>query len=308
MQKKLACPCLSVYDLVCPMCVIATPIRRRFAGACPRARRGAFSLIELIVVIAMIGILVMMLVPSLRRSVQLAASTVCMHNLREIGYGLQMYRIENDGWLPQREAADFADVDEGEPPWFVMLWPAYMGNLQVMTCPEDPFRARMPQSPSSGAKLNDMGQLASYGINSFMLSAGDGRLANLDRYAPRRPLDTILVADMGPDVRSSEASNSPTDGPARNASLLWWDDGVDPLDDGSAGPWLTARHGTGINVLTIGGAVREAATRRAMTDPLLSFYDDCAAAGCTLCNYLDLPHYSFAADRLYWWTGPPPAE
>ncbi|MFQ5412954.1 MAG: type II secretion system protein [Phycisphaerae bacterium] len=291
-------------------------VRGHVLNARSRARRVAFTLLEVLIVAGVIAILALMLIPSMKRSVRLAASTVCMHNLRSMGQSLHMYRFENNGWLPQfgqsaAPAFTTASGPDAPPPepWFLRLWPAYMADLTIMTCPEDPFRFRMPQSPAAAAP-GDLAELASYGINSFMMTAGDGFLANLDRHRSRRPLDTILLADIGPDVAvpGGGGGDGVLEGPPRNGSLLLWDDSFDPYTEESGVPWLTARHGVGINVLTIGGDVRSAETRRTMQAPLQSYYPDGAAGGCTLCNFLDLPHYSFASDRLYWWTGHVPLD
>ena len=39
----------------------------------------------------------------------------------------------------------------------------------------------------------------SYGLNGFILRAGGGRIADLDRNPPKFAGQTILMADMGPD-------------------------------------------------------------------------------------------------------------
>jgi prepilin-type N-terminal cleavage/methylation domain-containing protein/prepilin-type processing-associated H-X9-DG protein len=55
----------------------------------------AFSLVELIVVIAMIAVLIAMLLPAIKRARQSAQIATCANNLREIGHALQMYLNEN---------------------------------------------------------------------------------------------------------------------------------------------------------------------------------------------------------------------
>lgn len=267
-----------------------------------RTRRGA-TLIELLVVISMIGLLISILIPSLKRSMDLAADTICKHNLREIGTSLHMYRLENDGWLPAVARSTSFLEPVSRAPWFVSLYPDYLPNPMLLTCPEDPFSYRMA---TAGVRLTDpnVADYASYGLNSFIMLAGDGRLANVDRHSPSRPHDTILAADLGPDDASG--GGLPTGGsfgPRRNAGLLSWDDGFDPLMGSSARPWLTSRHGHGVNILTLGGGIREARTSELIKRPMRRFYESCAAGGCTFCKTFRLAHYSFARDHLYWWTG-----
>ncbi len=286
---------------------IARPIRLR-ARARSSCHRRAATLIELLVVIAMIGLLISILIPSLKQSMDLASKTLCMHSLREIGYGLRLYRQDNDGWLPvpQRLGAEDEAVRPIEP-WFGKLYPTYLDNMQIVVCPDDPFGYRLANTDS---RLTDPGvaDYPSYGLNSFVVTSGNGYLADLDRYQPTRPHDTILVADLGPDDTLGGSQVAGVAGPVRNAGLLAWDDGFDPFQDRFSGPWVTRRHDPGINVLALPGEVREARTAHMMGRPLLPYYENCAAGGCTFCKELRLPHYSFARDHLYWWTGPVPAE
>jgi hypothetical protein len=190
--------------------------------------------------------------------------------------------------------------------WFLKLYPMYLQDPLVLTCPEDPYRFRMMHARDR-MHNPDVADFSSYGINSFIMTAGGGGLADTDRYRPSRPPNTILLADLGPDNGESVTTTDQPlpGGPSRNSSLLAWDDGFD-IFAGTAEPWLTARHGDGINILTLSNTVMSARTIDRLQSPIYRHYDDCAAGGCTLCNELELFHYSFARSRLYWWTGPVP--
>lgn len=280
--------------------------------ALPATHRRAYSLIEMLVVVTLIAILVSVLIPSLRRSLQIAATTVCMNNLRSVGSALEMYRMDNGGWLPNVNAGPnqvSSGEESNETVWFMMLSPEYLDDQLALSCPEDPLRFKQSDIGASGT---DSVVTASYGINGFTASFNGGYLANLDRRIPSRPLDTILAADVGPDnVGSSSSSEPGEEGDSfspRESGILTWNDGYDPLDADVFEPWLTTRHGNSINMLTVGGAIREVRTDDIMRKPIEPFYSDCAAGGCTLCNELQTPHYSFARDRLYWWTGLLPQE
>ena len=273
-----------------------------------RAARPGFTLVETIVVIAIIALLMSLLLPSLKRSMRLAASTVCMHNLQQIGYAIEMYRMDNAGWLPHNEAIDSEqDGRAVVAPWFVKLLPVYLGDGEALTCPEDPLyrRWRHKPLPTPDAIDPDQGvQPASYGLNGFMLHCGDGYLADPDRRPPTRPLDTLLAADLGPDGTCVSATNDdPTPPTDRNYSVLSWDDNYDPFGGQVQDPWITARHGRGINMLTLGGGVRSVRTIDIIDEPILDRYDSCVAGGCTLCTEFEVPHYTFARDRIFWWTG-----
>jgi prepilin-type N-terminal cleavage/methylation domain-containing protein/prepilin-type processing-associated H-X9-DG protein len=61
--------------------------------------RRAFSLIELLVVIGIIAVLIALLLPALGRARAQARTVQCQTQLRELGHMLQIYQIENGGWL-----------------------------------------------------------------------------------------------------------------------------------------------------------------------------------------------------------------
>lgn len=61
--------------------------------------RRAFSLVELLVVIGVIGILLALLFPTLALSWAYARRVNCQSNLRQVGQALIMYANENHGWI-----------------------------------------------------------------------------------------------------------------------------------------------------------------------------------------------------------------
>lgn len=64
-------------------------LKLRFARR--RARAAGFTLVELLVVIAVIALLAALLLPALSRAKRAADSTVCKSNLRQIAIGLRLY-------------------------------------------------------------------------------------------------------------------------------------------------------------------------------------------------------------------------
>ena len=60
----------------------------------------AFSIIELLVVLGIIGILLALLLPTLSSARRQSRALACKAQLQNIGAAFQMYLNENDGWYP----------------------------------------------------------------------------------------------------------------------------------------------------------------------------------------------------------------
>jgi prepilin-type N-terminal cleavage/methylation domain-containing protein len=76
------------------------PTSIKQSGRKPGARLGAFTLIEVLVVVAIIALLISILLPSLRQARDLAKLTVCLTNQKNIGNGMQMYWSDNKDYMP----------------------------------------------------------------------------------------------------------------------------------------------------------------------------------------------------------------
>lgn len=77
----------------------------------PNSRHAAFTLIELLIVIAIIGLLVSILVPALSRAREMSRRTLCGSNLRQFGISLLQYSQDFDSWLPAKGAPQGAPGD-----------------------------------------------------------------------------------------------------------------------------------------------------------------------------------------------------
>jgi prepilin-type N-terminal cleavage/methylation domain-containing protein/prepilin-type processing-associated H-X9-DG protein len=104
-------------------------MRRNFSAA--------FTLMELLVTIAIIGLLAAMILPALSRARETARTTVCQSNLHQIGIALQLYVDENRNILPTmydqrlgtRFRTNLVTIDG--------VLSNHLGSLKVLQCPSD---------------------------------------------------------------------------------------------------------------------------------------------------------------------------
>jgi prepilin-type N-terminal cleavage/methylation domain-containing protein len=94
----------------------------------PRRPNAAFTLVELLVVIALIAILAGLLLPALSRAQAKARGTQCLNNLRQWGLAFRQYADDHTDFLPRRGQGiqPLAQIDRPED-WFNAL-PTYFNS------------------------------------------------------------------------------------------------------------------------------------------------------------------------------------
>ena len=139
----------------------------------------AFTLIEVLVVIAIIIGLAAILIPSLRSALESAKATKDLSNLRQIGALMQAYLNDKDGILPVINAAP--GIGTIGPPPIPVIYPKYVATKKVFQSPFD----KRTDSEGDNAPV-------SYGINVNMYAASPGIAGNTVRIVS--PSSTILMA------------------------------------------------------------------------------------------------------------------
>ena len=84
-------------------------------------RRKAFTLVELLVVIAVIALLMGILMPALSKVKKVAKATTCRTNVRQWGLIFKLYGEDHDAKLPQSVAG--GNLNAQEAYWIVGTLP-----------------------------------------------------------------------------------------------------------------------------------------------------------------------------------------
>jgi prepilin-type N-terminal cleavage/methylation domain-containing protein/prepilin-type processing-associated H-X9-DG protein len=202
-----------------------------------RVHRSAFSLVELLVVVGVIGVLVALLLPAVQNAREAARRTACASNLRQIGLALTTYCDRNRGWFP-RTTHD----TELAKSWITTLAPYLESVDRIRICPDDDKgRERL------AAKMT------SYALNSYVTNAVlPGAIPNRDQ------LPSIMKTVVGFELTDRE-----------NREVSEFDDHVEShrwfttsnIENGTvfeaiAGEVAVNRHAGGAHYLYADGAVQ----------------------------------------------------
>jgi general secretion pathway protein G len=144
----------------------------------PGAERRAFTLIELLTVIAILGILAAILIPTLGRVRGSARTAQSLSNLRQIGVAAQLYMDENKGWMPDDGDGNPNNTGTaGQPatvPWYNAL-PPYVGEKSIQ-------------------EMNSLGSMPGFSAKSIFVCPRAAEKSNrADSYAWRSYAPTWLI-------------------------------------------------------------------------------------------------------------------
>jgi len=114
----------------------------------------AFSLVELLVTVAIIGILAALIMPALSNAKEGGRATLCQSNLHQIGMALQMYVGENKNRMPTMYDQSAGSNYQTNPAAINVVLSNQLGSLQVLCCPSD--NAQVFQQTGSSYSWNNL--------------------------------------------------------------------------------------------------------------------------------------------------------
>lgn len=158
----------------------------------PATDRAGFTIIELLIVIAIIGLLVGITLPAVQKAREAARRTQCANNLRQIGLAIHQFCEINQGDFPI--STHF--TSDLESTWIYTLAPFMEDVDAIRICPED---------PKGQERMANKG--TSYVFNEYLCVPGENAALELDHL--QATTRTIMVF-TGSDAKGTATTEDHT--------------------------------------------------------------------------------------------------
>lgn len=182
-----------------------SPMRAKSIQTIVPVFRQAFTLIEVLVVVAIIALLISILMPSLGRARASARSTQCLSNERQFGVAITAYAVSNKDWVPRGS-------NQFEINWTMLVVKMLGDRKPYASCNEVPVgKQGVFQCPERVMSMP--APFVDYVVNALDFDrvtrpAGqegqwiEAKMSNLGRL--RQPTETIFLADAEYEEKNIE--------------------------------------------------------------------------------------------------------
>lgn len=204
--------------------------------------KNAFTLVELLVVVAIIAVLAALSLPAISSYSNRSKSTQCMNNLKQIGVAALAYAADNDGQLPPLYRLSYGSIpwsSTTDTNWWPFILAQYLGITSAASITNKGSVFRCPSVRDSEVSIasgwnspNGYGYGALRGPMDYT-SGPPMRLGTIEF-----PSKTWLIGDCGSPINSSNPAlgyNSPQSSMQLYAGGTW---------NGSGRPACRHRMGT----------------------------------------------------------------
>ena len=207
----------------------------------------AFTLVELLVVISIIGLLAGLAVPAVNRGLKSAKAGACLSNLHQIGVATMAYAADNSFKLPD---AGSGTSDMWATKLATFISTGTKSKKSIFVCPG----SEKVVQEATGSDV-----AVTYGVHNGLMPKG-GTASNISSVV--RVADVILAGDVCQDPKNKGWSPFCIEQPSVISSQSGGRGGSANLDspisygtdsDNGNNPWLRYRHSGKVNVVMCDG-------------------------------------------------------
>lgn len=151
-------------------------------------REGNFTLVELLILTAVLAILASLLLPALRSALEKAGSIQCVNNLKQTGLNLQMYAADHQDMIPVSYASSYNKAQ-----WALEVWGETAKLPKTVFCPSIPLVKNQKYTYGIKGDVWSTYEEAFNGNEAYQTVGSSGKVLLLGKL--KRPSEYFFLAD-----------------------------------------------------------------------------------------------------------------